>query len=311
MPRVFMSHSSTDKPFVRRLAHYLEQHNIMVWIDEAELDIGDSLISRIGEGIYECDFIAAIISERSVDSAWVQKELQLAMTREITGKKIRVLPILVDYCAPKLPYYLRDKLYADFSRPNSFHDETERVLRAIIRRQESNVDLSLARPVGSLGDVNVGTVVHDRGDDFLGFQGVRFKRAFGVIFTAVGILIGIIASMIGSVFPAEVVAVRIILFSGWILALSGMLLALAQEFFKHSYDQDRNILLSIERIGGPKFPLFPKWWRFQYPLGKHNKAFKTAMVIEGSSQSATLLSMGLIIIACKLLIEHKGVSFIN
>lgn len=299
-----MSHSSSDKPFVHRLAHCLEQHNIQVWIDEAELDIGDSLISKIGEGIYECDFIAAIISERSVDSAWVQKELQLAMTREITGKEIRVLPILIDRCAQRLPYYLRDKLYADFSRPDSFPYESERVLRAVMKRQGSNVELSEVSSVTSPGDVNVGTVIHDRGDDFLGFREIRFKRAFGVTFAATGILIGFLASMISSVFPHDVVAVRTMLFASWILAISGVLLALAQEFFKLSYDHDRNMLLSIERIGGPKFPLFPKWWRFQYPLGKHNKAFMTAMVIEGLSQSATLLSMGLLVISCLLLVEH-------
>ena len=43
---VFLSHNHADKPFVRKLASDLENHDIKCWLDEAEMKIGDSLIQK-------------------------------------------------------------------------------------------------------------------------------------------------------------------------------------------------------------------------------------------------------------------------
>ena len=98
MPSVFLSHSSKDKFFARKLAEGLTNRGVTVWIDEAELRIGDSLIDKISGAIQESDYVAAVLSHNSVSSNWVQKELQLAMTKEIGGKQVVVLPIMIDRC---------------------------------------------------------------------------------------------------------------------------------------------------------------------------------------------------------------------
>jgi len=38
---IFLCHSSLDKPFVRELQARLSNQGIKVWIDEAEIEIGD------------------------------------------------------------------------------------------------------------------------------------------------------------------------------------------------------------------------------------------------------------------------------
>lgn len=129
MPSVFLSHSHGDKPFVRGLAARLTQAGAVVWLDEAALNIGDSLIERISSAIEEMEFVAAILSPRSVKSNWVQKELSLAMTKEVKGRRVTVLPILIEPC--DLPQALRDKLYADFTRPENHEREFAKILRAI------------------------------------------------------------------------------------------------------------------------------------------------------------------------------------
>ena len=50
MTSIFLSHSHVDKPFVRRLASDLIDSGVKVWLDEAEILIGDSLIEKIGTG---------------------------------------------------------------------------------------------------------------------------------------------------------------------------------------------------------------------------------------------------------------------
>ena len=132
--KVFLSHSVIDKPFVRQLARRFLQSGVQVWLDEAELNVGDSLIQRIAEGIEECDFIVAVISDASVKSKWVQKELYWAMTREIGGRRVVVLPVIVDHCV--IPFFLRDKLYADFRTPDQFEPQSELLLRAVTGHSE-------------------------------------------------------------------------------------------------------------------------------------------------------------------------------
>ncbi|WP_203368849.1 toll/interleukin-1 receptor domain-containing protein [Cysteiniphilum marinum] len=114
MSRVFLSHSHDDKPFARKLATSLRASGHGVWIDEAEINIGDSLIEKIRDGIDEVDYVAAILSSNSINSAWVTKELDLASNREIEEGRIVVLPLLIEKV--NLPGFLKGKFYGDFTK---------------------------------------------------------------------------------------------------------------------------------------------------------------------------------------------------
>lgn len=129
MSSVFLSHSHADKPFARKLAADLRVAGHTVWIDEAEINIGDSLVAKIREGIDQVDFVAAIISSSSVESQWVTRELDLASNREMREKRVVVLPLLVEKV--KLPGFLDGKLYGDFCDPSAYADSFDRLLRAL------------------------------------------------------------------------------------------------------------------------------------------------------------------------------------
>lgn len=129
MPSVFLSHSSNDKFFVRKLAEKLTASNVKVWIDEAELKVGDSLVGKISGAIQQADFVAAILSHSSIQSEWVTKELHLAVTQEIKGRRVKVLPILIEPC--EIPGFLSDKFYADFTNPDDFDRPMSTLLRTL------------------------------------------------------------------------------------------------------------------------------------------------------------------------------------
>src|SRR5918911_4637417 len=129
MPSIFMSHNSKDKPFVRRLAKELESYGVKVWVDEAEIKIGESLTQKIGQAIEETDFFAVVLSKNSIDSAWVQKELEIAISKEIERKQVVVLPLLLEPVL--IPAFLKDKLYADFTTPDNYELSFTRLLKAI------------------------------------------------------------------------------------------------------------------------------------------------------------------------------------
>lgn len=129
MSKVFLSHNHADKPFTRRLAGDLRQAGHTVWIDEAEINIGDSLIDKIREGLDEVDFVAAVLSKNSIDSPWVQRELEIASNREIEERRVVVLPLMVENVT--LPGFLKGKYYGDFTDPDGYSHMFELLLRAL------------------------------------------------------------------------------------------------------------------------------------------------------------------------------------
>ena len=62
MVRVFLSHSSKDKPFVRDLADALETGGeIKVWLDEREIGYGENIVLKIEEGL-DANVVLLILS---------------------------------------------------------------------------------------------------------------------------------------------------------------------------------------------------------------------------------------------------------
>ena len=123
---IFISYNSKDKNFAKDFTLRLMLSGARVWIDKAEIKIGESLIQKISSAIHSVDYVLALISKHSVRSSWVKKELEIAMSMEIKKKKVIVIPIRLDNC--KFPSFLKDKKWADF-RPGASHDkEFEKLL---------------------------------------------------------------------------------------------------------------------------------------------------------------------------------------
>lgn len=114
MAGLFLSHSSLDKPFVRRLAIDLVDHGMPVWFDTWELDAGDSLQGKIYAGLGDSDYVILVMSPNSVASKWVDKELTAALTLEEKHGRTVVLPIRLAEC--DVPLAVTDRIYADFSK---------------------------------------------------------------------------------------------------------------------------------------------------------------------------------------------------
>ena len=73
--KVFISHSSKDHDFVMLLAEKLRKDLIDIWVDEWELQVGDSIVQKIDEGIKKSSFLIIVFSKYSIKSNWVLREL--------------------------------------------------------------------------------------------------------------------------------------------------------------------------------------------------------------------------------------------
>lgn len=90
---VFISHASEDKEaVVRPLAHALRDGGLVVWYDEFELRIGDSLRRKIDLGLAKSRFGVVVLSRTFLGKGWPNYELDGLVTRSVSGEQV-LLPI--------------------------------------------------------------------------------------------------------------------------------------------------------------------------------------------------------------------------
>lgn len=111
--KIFISHSSKDKKFVRLLKDCLLENTIETWVDEDQLDFGDSLINKLETALDETSHLVIILSPASIESDWVNFELKKALENHRTGLIQKIIPIKYRECI--IPEELSDLLYADLS----------------------------------------------------------------------------------------------------------------------------------------------------------------------------------------------------
>lgn len=93
--KLFLSHASEDKAFVRQLADRLEAEGFEVWLDERNMTLGDSLLAKINEGLRESDYGIVVLSPTFFGKKWTQAELGALMALETATRKM-ILPIWKD-----------------------------------------------------------------------------------------------------------------------------------------------------------------------------------------------------------------------
>ena len=90
---VFISHASEDKDaLVRPLANALKAEGLVVWYDEFELRLGDSLRRKIDRGLAKSRVGLVVLSEAFIAKGWTNYELDGIVTRSVDGDQV-LLPI--------------------------------------------------------------------------------------------------------------------------------------------------------------------------------------------------------------------------
>src|SRR5579885_1380408 len=93
---VFLSHSSNDKPTVRPIAERLRADGLRVWFDEWELNPGDSIPSKIDEGLERSRVLVLCMSANAFGSDWAQLESYIYRFRDPLNKQRRFIPLRLD-----------------------------------------------------------------------------------------------------------------------------------------------------------------------------------------------------------------------
>jgi hypothetical protein len=92
----FISYSSKDEEFAERLHADLQSEGVRCWFAPEDLKIGEKFRVRIDESIRLYDKLLLVLSENSVASQWVEKEVETAFEKEEEQKKIVLFPVRLD-----------------------------------------------------------------------------------------------------------------------------------------------------------------------------------------------------------------------
>ncbi|WP_239341976.1 toll/interleukin-1 receptor domain-containing protein [Frankia sp. CiP3] len=129
-PKAFISHASKDKDrFVLGFAASLLAQGVNSWVDKWELQPGSSLPKEIFDGgIDDCDVFIIVLSEYSIDSKWVQEELDAGVVLAIEGR-CKLIPVVLD--GVEIPQPLRHRKYVVIQDPSDYDKELDEIVRGI------------------------------------------------------------------------------------------------------------------------------------------------------------------------------------
>ncbi|MBE3097864.1 MAG: toll/interleukin-1 receptor domain-containing protein [Candidatus Atribacteria bacterium] len=124
---VFLSHSSKDKEVVRAVAERLRADGLRVWFDEWEIKPGDSIPSKIEDGLERSRVLVLCMSANAFGSDWAQLESGTFRFRDPLNKDRRFIPLRLDDAPIKLS--LAQFLYINWL-PQDWEEEYAKLLEA-------------------------------------------------------------------------------------------------------------------------------------------------------------------------------------
>jgi len=135
---VFISYSTRDEDYAKRLAHAIEAEGIPIWI-AVRMKFGADFLDVIQEKIEGCFAVVIIASTHARKSKWVKAELRLAQG---LGKEI--IPLLLDSRVPWFPLGALNCVDVTTGElpPPAFYEGLKESLRT---RQDSECDTDAAR----------------------------------------------------------------------------------------------------------------------------------------------------------------------
>lgn len=139
MKDIFLCHTGADKDWVRTLAERLERERIggrtvEVWLDEWDVDYGESIIGKIDEGLRTSRFVGVVLSPAAARAGWPNAEWQSQIMADPVNKAGRIIPLLRHKFDPEtgepidLPFVFRTLKWVDFTDDRRFDVALARLL---------------------------------------------------------------------------------------------------------------------------------------------------------------------------------------
>jgi hypothetical protein len=133
----FISHSSKDEDFARRLHADLQIRKIRCWFAPEDIKIGEKIRLAVDQSIHIHDKLLLILSENSLNSVWVESEVEKAFEEEHQRKQTVLFPVRLDEAVMETDQswaaeIRRTRHIGDFSRWKD-HDSYQKAFERLLR----------------------------------------------------------------------------------------------------------------------------------------------------------------------------------
>jgi hypothetical protein len=140
----FISYSHQDEAFANRLHDTLQGKGVRCWLDEEDAKLGVPISRNIEQGIRLTDKFLLCCSKASLNSGWVDYEIDLALHKERNLRQVakddvwRIIPLDLDGHLFSPEYdggalRIRDRLAGDFTGWKTDSDKFDRQIARVIQ----------------------------------------------------------------------------------------------------------------------------------------------------------------------------------
>lgn len=146
MPHVFISYSKHDRTIATSLKTELEKYGADIFIDYARIKAGEDFPDRLRLEIDKSDYFLYLVSNHSIESRWVQAEVEYAYNSDKY-----IIPIMLEVIDVGKIWFLNRFDRIDYTQPQNFDH--------VIKRLVTALNLSLAEEVEIPGEPSELTLV--------------------------------------------------------------------------------------------------------------------------------------------------------
>jgi hypothetical protein len=154
LKKTFISYSHKNEAFVEKLYTRLTRDGVSCFFDKKSIAWGDNWVTRLENGIDECDNVLLILSPAYCQSEWSKLERTGAIADDPAAVEKKIRPLLLEPCTDLLPIFLKPIQFLDISSNSKFEKEYPKICTELggIVLEETHRDRSMLPPIGRLPD---------------------------------------------------------------------------------------------------------------------------------------------------------------
>lgn len=129
--KLLISFSYYDRFFANVLKKALLRFDYRIWFYLHEIISKDRIESKLRREISSCDLMLLVITSNSINSPWVNWEIDYAISNETSSGKLKILPILM--AGKNLPSQLLSRSFIDFRSADLIAKNFYKLVSLLIR----------------------------------------------------------------------------------------------------------------------------------------------------------------------------------
>jgi hypothetical protein len=158
----FIAHSTNDAEFAQQLQARMQQKHFHVWCMPEDMNDSQKNLPHIDEAIRVHDKLLLVLSENSIQSTWVKREIRKARQLELETRRFSLFPISLiplnrllcwecidsetgeDLATEVLAYHIPD--FSNWKDPDAFEDNFKKLTDALRASEPDPAESRLSSP---------------------------------------------------------------------------------------------------------------------------------------------------------------------